>query len=379
MKTKVVIEQFVIPHYRVPVFKELAKEVDLTLVTSTNKNVDGLHQVGGELPFKIVYLDERPESGLFHPEIFDLIEENKADVLISLSSSLDLMLSNKSAIKKIKSLRLKTIWMGCDGYAVRHFLPNLFINLLNPKRTLRTIKEIVAKSKIDHFLPYSSHTSKYLQQRLFVPKNKITIAHNAIDTSILRQRFTQWQDSGSKRDLYKIIFTGRLTPRKNVDTLIKAFGNIRKIYPQATLEIVGEGSDTENLKHLAKNLGLEGRVIFTGAIYDDNILANHLLSSSLFIMPSVGGLGFNSAMACALPIIYTHADGTEEDMFTEGINGWFFDGSVGDLTLKITSALKDPSKLLEMGLVSQKLVTEKFTVENMVRVYKETIEKVLKI
>ena len=84
-------------------------------------------------------------------------------------------------------------------------------------------------------------------------------------------------------------------------------------------------------------------------------------------------------MACALPIIYTHADGTEEDMFTEEVNGWFFDGSVGDLTLKITSALKDPSKLLEMGLVSQKLVTEKFTVENMVRVYKETIEKVLKI
>ena len=35
-KPKVIFEQYAIPHYRVPFFNKLAKEVDLLVVASTN-------------------------------------------------------------------------------------------------------------------------------------------------------------------------------------------------------------------------------------------------------------------------------------------------------------------------------------------------------
>ncbi len=375
---KVVLEQYVIPHYRVSVYRELSKQVDLVIVASKNKKVDGLHNAKENLPFQSVYLEAKPETNLYHPEIFKVIEDYNADVLISLSSSLDLMLNNKDALDIIKHKQLNIIWTGCDGYAVRYFKLNLILNLIHPKRIIRTLKEIRAKSRVDHFLPYSSHSSEYLQKRLFVPKYKITVAHNAIDTSILRKEFIEWQKNDSKRVPYRIVFVGRLVPRKNIDLLIEAFKNILNIYPKASLKIIGEGSDMDNLKNIAEKLDVAEKVNFIGGIYDDKILANHLLKASLFVMPSVGGLGFNSAMACALPIIYTHADGTEKDIFKEGVNGWFFNGSLRDLTEKIKLAFKNPEKLLKMGLYSEKLITEEITIKNMVKNYMKAINKVSK-
>jgi FkbM family methyltransferase len=376
-KPRVVLEQYVIPHYRVPFFTELSKEVDLIVVADKDKEVDGLHDVKENLPFKSVYLDAKPETGLYHPDIFKVIEDFDADVLISLSSSLDLMLNNKEALQKIKSLGLKIIWMGCDGYSVRHFRLNSILKLLYPRSTTRTIREIIAKSRIDFFIPYSSHTQKYLQFSKLVPENKIGVVHNAIDTNILNETFKELVNSGIKRNPHEIVFAGRLTKRKAVDVLIMAFAEITRIYPDSKLNIIGEGSEKESLEKLTKNMKITDSVKFIGPVYDDRVMAGYLSKASLFIMPGLGGLGFNTAMSAELPIIYTHADGTEEDIMVDGRNGFYFDGTSKDLVKKINKALSDQNKLKDMGKISENLVMNKFNVKNMVSGYLKAIETVM--
>ena len=53
-KPRVIFEEYVMPHYRVPFFERLSKEVELLVVLSKDKKVDGLHDVKENLPFASV-------------------------------------------------------------------------------------------------------------------------------------------------------------------------------------------------------------------------------------------------------------------------------------------------------------------------------------
>jgi len=87
-------------------------------------------------------------------------------------------------------------------------------------------------------------------------------------------------------------------------------------------------------------------VFFHRETWDTYELARMMGSSSLFVMPGLGGLGLNSAMACGLPIICTQADGTELDLVKEGKNGWFFqNGNYHDLARVIMKVLAEDEVL----------------------------------
>ncbi len=382
-KPRVAFDINVVAHYRVPFFLELSKYCDLLVIVSNNKTIDGLKDVQENLPFKTIRLKEIaetsfvPTSTLYHADLLQVLKDHRAEIIISFSTSIDRMMINKEARGYIKTHGIKTIWMGCDGYRARNPILSLLLELVNPRHTLRTIRSILALSRVDYFLPYSSHTAKYLRQARFVPANKIGIAQNAIDTRELNSTYRQLKQSGRKRDPLSLVFAGRLTPGKKVDVLLEAFAEVAKRFPEATLNIVGEGSEENRLKQMAKKLSIAESTNFLGPIYKDSLLAEQLYSSSIFVMPGLGGLGFNTAMAVAMPIIYTHADGTEEDIITDSKNGWYFDGSAKDLATKMELALSStPAEIQAMGDLSETLITQKFNLDNLGQAYKTALYKV---
>ena len=210
----------------------------------------------------------------------------------------------------------------------------------------------------------------------WIPENKITLVNNAINTSDISSFYKKWKTEQRSRKKYGIVFIGRLVPRKNIERLIEAFSYIAPKYPESTLLIIGEGSFEKNLKNLVRNLNIGDKVKFLGGIYDNHSLAENICQNSLFILPGVGGLSFNTAMAAGLPIIHTYADGTEEDLIKEGVNGWFFDGTTKDLVKKIDVALSDSERLEQMGEQSEHFITNIFNLENMVNGYVSVIEKI---
>jgi phosphatidylinositol alpha-1,6-mannosyltransferase len=69
--------------------------------------------------------------------------------------------------------------------------------------------------------------------------------------------------------------------------------------------VVGEGDDVARLKRLAIEAGVEGRVIFLGAVFSERLVEAYRMAD-LFVMPSTGegfGIAFLEAMACGTPAL----------------------------------------------------------------------------
>lgn len=74
---------------------------------------------------------------------------------------------------------------------------------------------------------------------------------------------------------FRFMYFGSLGHANAVDTIIHAFAELAQAHGPgaATLEIVGSGPLAEALKDLAEGLGMDGRVVFTGRISRDEVVA----------------------------------------------------------------------------------------------------------
>lgn len=138
------------------------------------------------------------------------------------------------------------------------------------------------------------------------------------------------QELGKKvGDIY-LINTARLVHQKGFDTTIRA---LLLLPPHIKLLVVGGGAEEEKLKALAHELGLEGRVVFTGQV-ERAVVTQYRMASDIFVGPSRSeGLGnaFLSAMACRLPVVATQVGGIADFLFDakrnpeQGTTGWAVD------------------------------------------------------
>lgn len=127
--------------------------------------------------------------------------------------------------------------------------------------------------------------------------------------------------------LKNLLSVGRLTPQKDHETLLKAFGLVAQEAPQAHLTLYGEGPLRPFLENQIKILDLDGRVSLPG-IHPH--LVSVLKTFDLFVFPSLYE-GFPNALAEAmahgLPVIASMCSGNR-DIVKDGVNGLLF--PVGD-------------------------------------------------
>lgn len=109
-----------------------------------------------------------------------------------------------------------------------------------------------------------------------------------------------------------ILFVGRISPIKNLDTLIHAF--VQSAPETAHLFLVGPQSEPDYVHHLQQvihSLKVEQRVHLTGALYDTQKLAA-LAAADLFVLPSLSesfGNAAAEAIAANLPVLLTDTCG----------------------------------------------------------------------
>lgn len=161
-------------------------------------------------------------------------------------------------------------------------------------------------------------TSEMEQQELLadgVPPAKLVVRYNGIDSGT----FTSLPCRGKFRAKWHIppeepviLFLSRLIPRKGADILIEAFA--RACPNSGQLVIAGPEGELgyrAYLEKCAKQSGVEARVLFTGAVYDEEKKAL-MVDSDLFVLPSRYENFANAAaeaMACGIPVIITDSCG----------------------------------------------------------------------
>ena len=146
-----------------------------------------------------------------------------------------------------------------------------------------------------------------------MPADRIVVVPNGIDTDAMRPDATaglavrrMWQIPDNA---FVIGCVARLDAMKDHANLLNAAASFARNHPDAHLVCIGGGppSYADELKALAKSLGLTGRVVWAGEIDDVKAAYN---SFNIATLSSSFGEGFpnaiGEAMACGVPVVATN-------------------------------------------------------------------------
>jgi glycosyltransferase involved in cell wall biosynthesis len=168
-----------------------------------------------------------------------------------------------------------------------------------------------------------------------------------------------------------ILYVGRVHPEKGVHLLVDAFAGARTVFADWKLVIIGPAEEKfggggdrylGDLRRRAENAS--ENVVFTGAVFDHNLLQEHYRTARLFIYPSLAeygeafGVAPLEAMANGAPVIVSNLE-CFHDFIDDGVTGFIFDHRSKDpadqLRQKMSETIADPGLLSRVAEAGYKL------------------------
>jgi glycosyltransferase involved in cell wall biosynthesis len=166
----------------------------------------------------------------------------------------------------------------------------------------------------------------------------------------------------------------RLDPVKDLGTLIRAVAEVALARP-ITLLVVGDGPERAALERVASELACGTRVRFVGHRDDArawlpgcDVYANSSISEGV-------SLTLLEAMAAGLPIVATRVGGTPE-VVDDSCARLVEARSPGRLAEALAGLARDPEGRRRLGAAARARVVERFTLDRMVREYRDVYRKV---
>lgn len=229
--------------------------------------------------------------------------------------------------------------------------------------------------------------SRFMRSKLIEggwPDGKVVFLQNFADDAILDRAANAGADATDRESPY-LLFFGRLSVEKGVDTLLSAFDAALPNLPQdMRLVVVGDGPDAAEFKALASTLDCASRIEFAG-YQTGNALQSYVERASLAISSSRcrENMPYSivEAFAAGTPVVGTNIGGIPE-LVDEGKTGFICEPggvqSMADAILRGTSAFLDRSaySMLQRNCrsyVMENCSREKF-MNDLVNLYKESID-----
>lgn len=205
-----------------------------------------------------------------------------------------------------------------------------------------------------------------------------------IDLGTDPAQFTPARDLGRLRERYGIgdapllLTVARLVPHKGQDVALRSVAALGTEFPALRYLLVGTGADEHRLRNLARELGVEGRVIFAGALSDDEI-AEAYATATVYVGLSrldrginVEGFGISFIEAGSSGVSSVAGD-------SGGVRSAVRDGETGVIvpptdveavTAALGALLRDPPRREAMGRAARAAVESHY---NWDRVARETL------
>jgi glycosyltransferase involved in cell wall biosynthesis len=197
-----------------------------------------------------------------------------------------------------------------------------------PEGKFRSMIDIIVKryySKVDLFFVATSRFKNKLL-RLGIPEEKIIFAPFAIDTTrfkplngeAMRKRY------GIPREAKVVLYLGRMSHEKNVETIIKAIPHVVEEEPDTYFVFAGGGARLEEYQKLAAKVAPHAKVIFTGWVEWEDAPSYYAMGD-IFVFPSLHeaqAFVAMEAMACELALVVSRDHG-EGSYYREGENCLF--------------------------------------------------------
>jgi len=290
--------------------------------------------------------------------------------------SLALALSQIMLIERPQIIQLAMAYEGFIGLWLRRWLRLPFVIYAHGNEILDAMESEwqtprQALLQADRVLANSQFTLD-LVKKVGVDPERAVIVHPGCDAD----RFRPLQPNETLREKIlglrckdRVILTVGLESRKGHDMVIRALPYLLQTVPDVTYIIVGSGPQAR-LDHLARELRVRNRVIFTGLVSDDDLPAIYALCD-LFVMPSrqnfaqhsVEGFGlvYLEASACCKPVIGGRSGGIR-DAVVEGVTGLLVDPhDPEDIANAIGILLTNRELARQLGEQGRSRVVNEFT------------------
>jgi glycosyltransferase involved in cell wall biosynthesis len=183
--------------------------------------------------------------------------------------------------------------------------------------------------------------------------------------------------SAREPDEVRLLFVGRLEPRKGVDTLLDSVPALLAEFPALRVSIVGDdripapGGGTYRQRFEASHAASSwaDRVEFTGSV-DDEELARRYRGCDLFVAPSryeSFGLVLIEAMMRSKPVVACAAGGMRE-IVEEGGSGFLVPPGDSDaLRARVAQLISSTELRARLGRRGREIYEERYTAARMVR------------
>ena len=206
----------------------------------------------------------------------------------------------------------------------------------------------IEKSTINQVLmpSFEEHIKSHL------PNAKTITIGNAIP------QFDFSADLAAEKDIYKIIFVGRLTKNhKRPHLLIEAFAEIADKYQNWIVELWGAIDNKAyylELKNLVKIKGLQEKVFFRGSTND---IPQKLKQADIFAIPSAYegfSLALGEAMSVGIPGVGFCSAPAVNEIIKNGENGLLTKEGVKPFSMALEKLMNDKALRLKMGSAAKK-------------------------
>ncbi|MGC9359367.1 MAG: glycosyltransferase family 4 protein [Anaerolineae bacterium] len=201
----------------------------------------------------------------------------------------------------------------------------LFPHLFPParRRYLQRMTRATTR-RADAVIAVSESTARDAIEILGLPSERVHVIPNGVNPELHPPSDDDIVALRTRYDLPEryVLYLGTLEPRKNLPTLIKAYGLARRSGIQHGLVIAGgKGWYDEPIYEAVRIAGLEEDVRLTGYVPSEHLAALYG-AADLFVYPSLYegfGLPPLEAMACGTPVLVSNVSAMPEVMGKAGV------------------------------------------------------------
>ncbi len=252
--------------------------------------------------------------------------------------------------------------LGIPVVATNHFMPENLTHYLHLPRAVTNLIHTWAWQDAARIFRMAHAVSAPTRTAANIMQPQLNQEMLAISNGIDLKRFNPSQDPEPARRAYglpdkpTLLFVGRLDKEKNVDVVLRAVALAKDA--DFHFVVAGHGAEQNKLQRLAKTLGIEGRVTFTGFVPDE-LLPHLYAAADCFVNAGTAELQCivaMEAMATGLPVLGARAVALPELVHHEH-NGYLFErGNSKELAGYLAQVMTDRALRERMGQESLRII-----------------------
>jgi glycosyltransferase involved in cell wall biosynthesis len=199
--------------------------------------------------------------------------------------------------------------------------------------------------------PLVHRNSQYLTVSLPSAEDLVSLGVDAERVSVVRAGTDPSPDVGEVTAHPRTLCVlSRLVPHKQIEHALEVMARLAPTHPDVTLDVIGDGWWSTQLRERATELGVDQRVTFHGHVSE---LDKHrlLAGSALHLMPSQTegwGLAVVEAAAHGVPTIGYRSSRGLTDSVVDGVTGLLVD-DLDEMVSATAELLDEPAHCRELG------------------------------